>query len=164
MRGGHSGCEIHENRGNAIRSMIEFLVSSDVVGDLYSFQSGTAANVIPSKAEVFVEVSDADAFIQSAEKYLGIMREQFDCPDVRYSCEALEQMSNLRPIPRWREIFSDVLQFHSGVYVMSEKIPDLVQTSMNLGILEMSSESVKLVYLARSSVNFELADLVESLV
>ena len=39
---------------------------------------------------------------------------------------------------------------------MSEKIPDLVETSMNLGTVRIEDGLLELVYLARSSVNNEL--------
>lgn len=162
MRGGHSGCEIHENRGNALVSLVDFLASSGLVLGVYELKSGTAHNVIPSKAEAIVELSDSESFRRLAEKYVDDMRGQFDCPEVTFSCEGLSGNSHLRIIPGWNDIFSDILRFHSGVYAMSEKISGLVQTSMNLGVIDIDSSYAKIVYLARSSVNPELDDLVES--
>ena len=50
-----------------------------------------------------------------------------------------------------------------GVVKMSEDIPGLVQTSLNLGILDSSEDSVKFGFSVRSSVNGEKQELLENL-
>jgi hypothetical protein len=45
---------------------------------------------------------------------------------------------------------------------MSKKIPSLTETSMNLGIIKIKNGKINIVYLARSSINDDLKNLVDS--
>ncbi|MFA7277880.1 MAG: beta-Ala-His dipeptidase [Candidatus Gracilibacteria bacterium] len=61
--GGHSGVDIHRGRGNAIRSMSDFLlqaqsISSDV--RLMSLNGGSARNAIPSSARAYIAIPQKD--------------------------------------------------------------------------------------------------------
>ena len=58
MQGGHSGCEIHQNRGNALAAILEFVSRCDAVTAVYDIRGGVACNVIPSKAEAVIGIVD----------------------------------------------------------------------------------------------------------
>lgn len=58
------------------------------------------------------------------------MRTQFDCPNIAYSLT--ENNDNLSPILDGKQLLQDITLIKTGVYAMSKKIPELVETSINL--------------------------------
>lgn len=75
LSGGHSGIQIHEQRGNAIQLLAQFLMKLDC--DISAFEGGTAHNVIPRGAKAIVYINDlqevetlAKLFIKETQSYL----------------------------------------------------------------------------------------------
>ena len=64
------------------------------------------------------------------EEYLQEMKQMFDCPEITYSLE--EKHTSLLPISEGIKLMRDIAIIKTGVYTMSTKIPELVETSMNL--------------------------------
>lgn len=58
------------------------------------------------------------------------MKSRFDCPNITYSLE--ENTDTISPILDGKKLLRDIVLIKTGVYAMSEKIPDLVETSINL--------------------------------
>lgn len=91
------------------------------------------------------------------EEYLQEVKRTFDCPEIAYLLE--ENYTSSLPISGGIELMRDIAHIKTGVYAMSVKIPGLVETSMNLGIIEIKEGVLELTYHARSSVNTELSHL-----
>lgn len=154
MQGGHSGVEIHKNRGNAIVALLEFITTCPTIETLYDIKWGVACNVIPSKAEAIVTVADIADFTTQIELFLEDMKKRFDCPGISYAL--LQNNDQISPILDGKKLAQDIHIIKTGVYAMSQKIPDLVETSMNLGTIKIENGVLEIVYLARSSVNADL--------
>ena len=144
LRGGHSGSDIHENRGNAIKLLGRTLrqESANMVR-LASINGGQLRNAIPRDAEAVVlgpsavfevlqaaaqEVA-AEAIGESAEENLGIRVEHVPLADAPGVLSA-EQTQRL---------LSVVAALPDGVLGMHPDIGGLVETSNNVATVKGNS-------------------------
>ena len=76
LKGGHSGVDIHLNRGNAILILLDFISESCV--HVSTIHGGTLGNAIPRDAEFTGAVKDFETFVAFAEKYSEKIKKEFD--------------------------------------------------------------------------------------
>ena len=88
LLGGHSGSEIHKERGNAIKILARYLNRLPSFS-LASIDGGTRHNVIPSTAEAVITVEDKDVALSLA----AAMQEELDekRQDIRDQIARLQQ-------------------------------------------------------------------------
>jgi dipeptidase D len=159
LRGGHSGLNIHENRGNALKILVRLLdraASSHVPFELSSIAGGSAHNAIPREAHAVVHVPGADvarfgdvlaAFRDEAASELkGID----DGLVIRFapadsSRDALQEEARDR-------LIALLLALPHGVLGMSPALPGLVETSSNLATVATNGGATTIVTSSRSSV------------
>lgn len=159
LQGGHSGAEIHKERGNSNMLMARLLqkLSGSVKLGLCSCQGGLADNAIPrvTTAHILVEEADEERLKQLAEEYGAALRQELATKDpqvtvtaavlntVRAECltgKALQKAVNyLYGLP-W------------GVQAMSADVPGLVETSLNPGILTVDGGRVMVEFSVRSCI------------
>jgi dipeptidase D len=162
LKGGHSGLNIVENRGNALKMMARLLLAADEKGldvDLVSLDGGSKHNAIPREAfaacrvpkgalDGFQEVvsacrTDFDAEFASIEPDLEIVVEQLD--DSEEMREVLNQHARDRLLHLLRTL-------PHGVLSMSREVEGLVETSNNLAIVTTAKDKVEVTTSTRSSV------------
>ena len=161
MKWGHSGVEIDKNQGNAIKLLIDFLRSYDSLFEIASIAWWTAENVIPSSAEAILWIVDYDIFESSLQKYSEIYKQNYDCPDLKYK---ITKVHMIKWVIEEKDILLNVIkEGDNWVLKMSEKIPSLVETSINLWMIHISDNSLSLNYLARSSNNEDFEKLLSKL-
>lgn len=190
LTGGHSGVEIIKQRANADKQLARLLynIGRDVPYRLISIQGGLKDNAIPNKAEAYVGIVavDVDNFIKSAEKYEKILRHEFENTDsglsvkveadLPYSldskksaCDIQNGMFNSDVINRAMTekssniVIRSLMMMPNGIQKMSNDIEGLVQTSLNLGILQTSDDEVTASFSVRSSVQSEKENLIDQL-
>lgn len=161
LLGGHSGVEIHKGRANANKVMGDILCKLPV--RLVSIDGGSKDNAIPRACVAYVccEAEDFPArFAALCEEAKNALPESET--EVRFSCEPVNCAEMLT-----EECSSTVLdllcELPNGVQAMSKDIEGLVQTSLNLGILETTESFVRMAFSDRSSVNEEKEALLEVL-
>ena len=163
LQGGHSGTEIHKNRANAILLMGRVLKSLPGARLLF-LDGGTKDNAIPVSAKAVVAVTGADldlsaitAELQNAfagkEDGLTITLEKFGGSMSRVgvlseACQ--EKLLNLLTI----------LPF--GPAAMST-LPELVETSDNVGIIRTTEDMVEIATSVRSLIESEKQALIEKI-
>lgn len=150
MKGWHSGVEIHKKRGNAIKLWLEILTNYEGKIEVSEVNAWIAHNVIPSKISSIVAIDSREKFEDFVRKSLENYKTQYDCPDLTYTL--LEEDSK-EIIDRGERIWKELVQIRDGVYMMSQQIEGLVETSQNLGILKIENGKLTVVYLTRSSNN-----------
>ena len=159
LKGGHSGVEIHQNRANANKVMGEFLsrVQKLMPLSITSISGGSKDNAIPRSCQVSLvalgmgleRINDVAAQLEQE------IKEQYDEPDVKiYGDDVDAYGGNAIPTEQTAKIIALLCAAPNGVQKMSQDIEGLVQTSLNLGIVN-SGEEVKFVFSVRSSVNEE---------
>lgn len=167
MRGGHSGAEIHKNRANAARLAAMLLSSVVLAGGvrLVTIEGGTKDNAIPCRALCRFYVSDAE----KAQKNIDLFRQMLQAlyavndPGLTISCTATQESLPALTEEDTSRVCHLLMQIPCGVQKMSEAIPGLVQTSLNLGILTTDEDAVHAVYSVRSSVGAEKQALLDEM-
>ncbi|NUJ98010.1 aminoacyl-histidine dipeptidase [Candidatus Gracilibacteria bacterium] len=162
MQGGHSGLEINKNRGNAIIIALDFIANYEKEIEMCNINAGTAENVIPSKIQISLGIDDIHNFEEKLKRYLENIKTLFDCPSIDFTIQKSENEKNA--IRNAQKIIQSLLQIKDGIYTMSKKIPGLVQTSLNLGVIKIQNGILELCYLARSNDNEELQNLQENII
>jgi dipeptidase D len=159
LRGGHSGLNIHENRGNALKLLARVLLEameSGVAYELSDVRGGSKHNAIPREAEavVFLEESAVEKLRAVATKMTADFKGELagidDGLDVKIAPRTGDG-SVLSQADRDRLLRLLVALPH-GVLGMSPAIPGLVETSSNLAVVDRDGERVKVVTSSRSSV------------
>lgn len=139
LRGGHSGAQVHEGRANGIKLLAEVL---DAVRSLSNFglvdlRAGDKHNAIPREATAVIAIHENHKEALD-EIVIGRMWERFrqQFPGetnltigVTYEARAIEPMI---PIDQTVKIINLLLSYPSGVLMMNQKMPGLVQTSSTL--------------------------------
>lgn len=159
MKWWHSGVEIHKNRWNAIVVFSDFLNKYKWDLEICDIKSGVASNVIPGKLNFILGISDLEDFKKEFTEYLEETKNIFDCPEISF--KLTENNENNDIIENWIETLKELAQIKDWVYSMSEKIDNLVQTSMNFWIIKTLDNKLEITYMARSSDNQDLSQLVE---
>ncbi|MBK8165195.1 MAG: aminoacyl-histidine dipeptidase [bacterium] len=167
LRGGHSGLNIHEHRGNAIKILVRALQAAAAQLDvrLVEINGGSMRNAIPRECEAKVTVPK-----DHARKFKQVV----DACFARIAAEELAGIDDgfawkVAPVqaPRCfsRECSTATLNLLSaipnGVCAMSLDIAGLVETSTNLGVVKTDGLRVEIVCCSRSSVMSSLQELVE---
>ena len=146
LQGGHSGTDIHKGRVNAICLMGRVLcaLAADFPLSLTSLSGGEKKNAIPSSCCAGFLVPDADLFFRKAEEVLAAVKSDVTQreKDFTYKMDPVEKGALRKAVtPAETGKICDLLFFApSGVQAMSQTIPDLVETSLNLGIVRMEEE------------------------
>ncbi len=168
LQGGHSGVEIHKGRVNAATFMGRFLsaVSKRFPVLLVDVFSGEKANAIPFCAKARILVEEKEAFLAFAEKTLLEMKREIAPREGDFSFE-IECLGEGQFFASSKEdskrIFDALCSVPCGVMEMSPSIPDLVQTSLNLGILKSGDGCVSAHFALRSNVASALFALEEKM-
>lgn len=160
LLGGHSGIDIDKGRANAIKLLAGIL---DRLGDvrISHISGGVADNAIPTEAEATF-VASAD----SGEEFARVKRELLDAwqavePNIEIEISKVNCTTVISK-EESREAIGLILDEPSGVVSMSEDIPGLVQTSLNLGLIDLEGGAIKLGFSVRSSKNSEKEGLVKT--
>lgn len=166
LRGGHSGVDIHLQRGNAIRLLARALyaISLEEPFQLVSFAGGNAHNAIPREASATVilkEAAAADRFRARLATDAEAMQNEFRTVDPGLNFEvvdagpvesAMDSASTLRAL-------GFIASLPHGVMSMSYDIPGLVETSTNLATVTSKDGGLDILLSSRSSVDSALAAL-----
>lgn len=168
LKGGHSGAEIHKQRGNAHKMMGRLLyrITKEMPADLVEINGGTKDNVIAmeSMAEILVPEFQAEKAIGMIREMTGIWNEEFlnDEPDLAVdmkvshdsTVDVCDQYSTDR-IVAYLEICPD------GLQGFNRSLKGVVESSLNIGIVETASDYIRTVHLIRSSVESRKTQLFE---
>lgn len=162
LLGGHSGMEIIKQRANANKVLGRTLKAIQAVADirLVSIDGGKKDNAIPRAAQaVFVAETEKQPAIQRAVQTLqaAISHEyEVSDPDVTLKMkECTEAVVETMNRVSGDAIIDALFLLPNGVQKMSDAMPGLVQTSLNLGILTMKQDEVQMGFSVRSSVGSE---------
>ena len=166
LLGGHSGVEIHKEHGNSNMLMGRLLNALDEKVNflLADIRGGLADNAIPRRTDavVYVKEEDAALFEECLTIYDSIYKNEFRSsdPDVKVSFVKEGPKTGKTLTPKCQALLLFLLHIvPNGVQKVSVEIKDLVQTSLNLGILNFTEEAANIVFSIRSSVETEKQEL-----
>ena len=157
LRGGHSGLEIHEGRGNANKMMVQIVRDAIEECDvrLATWHGGNMRNAIPFKAEVVLTLpkENVPALKELAEDYLEAFTDQYKTSEsgIEVIVEDVETPKMEVPVEIQDNLVDAIYGCHNGVLRMIPSYPDVVETSSNLAIIDIEGGKAALKVLARSS-------------
>ena len=165
LQGGHSGVDIHLQRGNAVQLLARVLESAlqACPFHLSEFLGGSAHNAIPREARAVLVCSQSDRRDLSAaiENDLRAVREEFRAVEPQMSWKI-----DIAPLPgeSWngdstRGLLDLLNALPHGVISTSYDIPDLVETSASLASARFTDGTVEIHVSTRSSVESALQAL-----
>ena len=157
--GGHSGIEINKGRANGNTMMGRFLMflEDKVAFDIVSIVGGVKDNVIPKNvvAKLLVNKKDVDALQEALARFNQFIAVEFAVadPDITLVLEVQEETECRVLSASSKEKAITVLNLMpNGVQTMSRDLPDLVETSLNMGVVKIDEEQISLCFSVRSSL------------
>ena len=167
LQGGHSGVEIHKPLANANKIMGIALAR---VRELFpicitSLQGGSKDNAIPRSCSVtFVALGMyIERINEVATQLQAELRANFDEPEAVVFGDDVDALGgNALSTEDSDKVIQLLNEVPNGVQAWSQDIEGLVQTSLNLGILELK-EDLRLTFALRSSVGAEKAAMATNL-
>jgi dipeptidase D len=160
LRGGHSGVNIHEGRGNAIKLLVRVLqdLARQHPVSVVELRGGTARNALPREAFAVVALPAGLGGWLAAE----LAHWQAVCTQELAGVESGLSLTG-EPAKPAAQVLSSREQavwlntLHAaphGVRRMSQRVPGVVETSNNLGMVDLSA--------AEGSCNFMVRSLLDS--
>jgi dipeptidase D len=159
FRGGHSGLDINQGRGNAIRLLVRLLYQTQekLKFDLVRIEGGNKRNAIPREAWATVSIDGdsarrmalflKDAFAKVRNEYKTVEKE------AQY---AFEKITDTKEEPLTVDsqgaLIRILLLLPHGVISMHPEIAGLVETSSNLAVVRCEKSQAQVVCSSRSSV------------
>ena len=157
LRGGHSGLEIIEGRGNANKLMVRFVREAIASSEarLASWEGGNMRNAIPREAVALLTLpKESVADLKDLAEYCqNLFNEEFGSIEtpIVLSLEETKLPKGVVPEEIQDNIVSSVFACHDGVLRMIPTIPDTVETSSNLSIVTVKEGNASIEFLIRSS-------------
>ena len=167
LRGGHSGLEINQGRGNANKLIIRFLkyATRELDARLAEINGGGMRNAIPREAYAVVLVPDENvASLKSAvSKFESIYKYELGAvePNLSFTINVTEIPESLIEERVQDDLIDSVYACPNGVIRMSDAMAGLVETSTNLSTVKSRKGVIFVKCLLRSSVESAKNDLVE---
>ena len=164
-KGGHSGCDIHLQRANAIKLLFRFLKDavSTCGARLVSVDGGNMRNAIPREASALITIpadwkEDMQAIV---DEYEDTFIREFDGVEDNLSLTMTEVTKARKQMPEDVQDFliHAITACPHGVYRRIDAMPDIVETSNNLAIIETKNKKVNVYCLTRSSVESRKEEL-----
>ena len=158
LRGGHSGVDIHQGRGNALRIMggvVQNLLDR-LPAELAEVNGGSAHNAIPREAVALVVLapsreSELKSLVATAEAGYKADLGGFDS-GLQIKVEKAERPGMVLDGTDAKHTAAILACVHHGVLAMSPDVPGLVQTSTNLATVTTKGDMVEIVTSQRSAI------------
>jgi dipeptidase D len=165
LRGGHSGVDIHEQRGNAVKLLTRMLwkVKDDYKFYISEIKGGDKHNAIPREAyaKISIDKSEKDKFITTLKKEEKDILEEIKPIDPKFKVD-VEDVDKIKTTMNDESQDNLLNLLHGlphGVEKYSYDIPDLVETSTNLATVAFNDKHVQIGMSTRSSIKSALQDL-----
>ncbi len=165
LKGGHSGVEINAGRINADilagRLLNHLKFENDF--EIISISGGDKGNAIPNRCEI--KLFADEKLIENAESYLCEIKSEISDREEGFDWEisASEGTFDVISSPSAKEIIYILNQAPNGIEQMSVSIENLVETSLNLGVVETGKDLLLLHFMLRSNKRTALLALDEKL-
>jgi len=157
LRGGHSGIEINQGRANAVKLLAR--ITHDLLMEfdcqLVCFGGGNMRNAIPRDAEVVLnfnpeDIADLETYMAEYEAQIAGEYKSIE-NGVALKIEEVEASATVVPEEIQDNLIDALMACHDGVLRMIPTVPDTVETSSNLGIVNIGDGKARFQVLARSS-------------
>ena len=169
LKGGHSGMEINTGRANANKLIfrhIRWVADCDI--RLIEVDGGNMRNAIPRDASITFAMPKAhkDCIVKELNKVAEWVKKELGKvePDFFIKLEDVRMSANVISEADTQKIINTVMIAPNGVIRMSKDMEGLVETSLNLAIMNTAGKKFTIKALLRSSVDSAKEALAERLV
>ncbi|HEY2291643.1 MAG TPA: aminoacyl-histidine dipeptidase [Thermoanaerobaculia bacterium] len=158
LKGGHSGMEIHLQRGNAVKLLARVLLAAlqQSPYHLASFQGGNKQNALPREAtaRVVLPTEAQGPFTAAVEAETAAIQDEIRAvdPDLKIGIAEAASPERVWTAASTRKALDLLNALPHGVLAMSNDIPGLVETSLNLATAASADGSLSILLSIRSSV------------
>lgn len=172
LRGGHSGVNIHEERGNAIKLLVRVLhgLARQHPLRLAELRGGTARNALPREAFAVVGLPAGlgASLTEELARWQALLAQELAGVEsgVTLSGTLAESAPQVLSLPEQAVWLSTLHAAPHSVRRMSQRVPGVVETSNNLGMVELNADQGSCNFMVRSlldSGSQALADEIVSL-
>lgn len=166
LKGGHSGMEIIKQRGNAVKILGRVLnrLNEEIGIRLVTLRGGAKHNAISREAYATIAFAKENAskvskIIKDMDSIFKIENRVED-PKVKVEMKnaAVDKMMLLSSS---NNIIKYIITVPDGIQRMSSDIKGLVESSLNLGVLEDKDKEIEFTHAIRSSVKSEKLEIAE---
>ncbi len=170
LQGGHSGCDIHKGRLSAIRVITDILGKvNDIDLRIAQFSGGRFDNVICSQAYAVILVNPGDKeklyskLLEIRDReFLGYIRkEKMISVDLLSSGQLYDKKGFVLGTEETKQFLNALNNIPQGVVRMMGDRPESVETSMNIGTVEIFGNELKITFSLRSSIDEKRKELRE---
>jgi dipeptidase D len=165
LKGGHSGMEIHLQRGSSVQLLARALYAAGPLQfqfHLGGFQGGNKQNALAreASARVVLPPGRRAAFTEAVEKEMAAIREEYRPvePDLKFEVSE-GNASEVWSEDLGRRVLLLLNVLPHGVQAMSHDIEGLVETSVNLAAVAEGGNGVGVLLSTRSSIGSALRAL-----
>ncbi|MES2091818.1 MAG: beta-Ala-His dipeptidase, partial [Pseudomonadota bacterium] len=169
LRGGHSGVNIHEERGNAIKLLVRLLRDLERQAPLHlvKLRGGTARNALPREALATLAwpAAYADQLAQTVSDWQALLRHELTGVEPGLTIELSPAHAEQGLAPAEQAIWLTTLHAAPhGVRRMSQRVPGVVETSNNLGMVDLRPEGGSCNFMVRSLLDSGSQALADELI
>jgi len=158
FRGGHSGIDINQGRGNAIKLLARVLSQAQATAkfEIIGIEGGSKHNAIPREAVAMlacppIQVRSMTTAFKKAFDKIQVEYKAVE-PGAAYTLEAAEGRDFALTQDCQRTLLAFLMAVPHGVIAMHPEIPGLVETSTNLAIVKTGKAAFEVLCSTRSSV------------
>ena len=157
LKGGHSGLEINEGRGNANKLMARFVheAIAEYGARLATWHGGNMRNAIPFECETVLTLpkENVEALKEAVAEWCALFNNEYRTieENIQFFVEDVEAPATQVPEEIQDNLLDAIYGCHSGVLRMIPVFPSVVETSSNLAIIDIEGGHAYFKLLARSS-------------
>ena len=149
LHGGHSGVDINKNRINSNWLTAQILEKLDNV-KIISFVGGNKDNAIPNATETLFSTT-SDNIKEVSEEVKNRLQLVEEDKNLKIEITEVEKESKSISSEESKEILDLIINLKQGVIEYSKDVEDLVESSGNVGIVDIQKEKSTITELIRSS-------------
>ena len=157
LKGGHSGLEINEGRGNANKLMARFVheAIAEYGARLATWHGGNMRNAIPFECETVLTLpkENVEALKGAVAEWCALFNNEYRTieENIQFFAEDVETPATEVPEEIQDNLLDAIYGCHNGVLRMIPVFPSVVETSSNLAIIDIEGGHAYFKLLARSS-------------
>jgi len=165
LRGGHSGVDIHEQRGNAIKILTRLLwkASQKYEFSLFDIKGGDKHNAIPREAyaKLVIDKKNKTAFVTTLKEEEKDIYEEIKPIDPKLKVDVDPSEPSKKGMDKSTQVklLNLLHSLPHGVYQMNYDIKTLVNTSTNLATISVKEDTVVIGMSSRSPMKSALQDM-----
>ncbi|MBR7801344.1 aminoacyl-histidine dipeptidase [Undibacterium fentianense] len=159
LKGGHSGVNIHLGRGNANKLLARFLAghASELHLAISHLQGGSLRNAIPREAQCSftIPVSQLESLQTRVAQFETLVKTELAAtePAIKLRLADVQAPQKTLDTESQSRLINLINACPNGVMRMSDDIPGVVESSLNLGVMTTETDQIQIICMVRSLID-----------